>query len=270
MSRRADAREVVVVPEWYGLEPSDAYEVIADVLHGSGGRTTEDGTFRLDECQDCGQAMIAKTGDVKVWHWAHRTENPGCASAGESEWHLGWKALGPPDSQERTVGNRRADVLAPGGFTVEAQKSALTAAEVAQREADWKGRLVWIFDAIDACEEGRLTLWRNEERQGAAANAHLSDAGTSEQGPFIDPGGFAPADPPRRRSRGPCPGSASAKAPARPRRSACGAKAGRSGGRACGAPAPMRKPDPGACPRGHPVKCLAVALAKADRLRPAF
>ena len=45
---RADQREIVIVPEWYGMEPSDAYEVIADVLHGSGGRATDHGTFRLD------------------------------------------------------------------------------------------------------------------------------------------------------------------------------------------------------------------------------
>ena len=44
----ADRREIVIVPEWYGMEASDAYAVIAGVLHGSGGTATEHGTFRLD------------------------------------------------------------------------------------------------------------------------------------------------------------------------------------------------------------------------------
>lgn len=46
MSR--DQHEIVLVPKWFGLEPSDAYAVISAVLSGSGGRATKDGTFRLD------------------------------------------------------------------------------------------------------------------------------------------------------------------------------------------------------------------------------
>ena len=45
---RSDQHEIVIVPERYGMEPSDTYEVIAVVLHGLGGRATEHGTFRLD------------------------------------------------------------------------------------------------------------------------------------------------------------------------------------------------------------------------------
>lgn len=126
-------------------------------------RATREGP-RAAECQDCGQPMIAKTGDVKIWHWAHRSENPDCQAAGETEWHLDWKELGPPGSQERAVGNRRADVLAPGGFAVEFQKSALTGAEVLAREADWKRQLVWIFDAAAAYGERRLELRVNLAR----------------------------------------------------------------------------------------------------------
>ena len=94
--------------------------------------------------------MIAKTGDVVAWHWAHQVDSPGCPAAGETAWHLCWKQLGPPGSQERAVGNRRADVLAPGRFAVEFQRSPLTAAEVTARESDWARRLVWVFDATDA------------------------------------------------------------------------------------------------------------------------
>jgi hypothetical protein len=123
---------------------------------------------RRAACADCAQPMIAKTGDVVIWHWAHLAENPGCGAAGETGWHLEWKDLGPPGSQERAVGRRRADVLAPGGFAVEFQLSPLTAAEVTARERDWGGKLVWIFDAADAYQEGRLALRVHPDRRGDA------------------------------------------------------------------------------------------------------
>jgi len=130
-------------------------------IGGQRQRATRDGPRRA-ACPDpdCGQAMIAKTGDVVIWHWAHQAASPHCATAAETEWHLRWKALGPPGSQERVVGSRRADVLAPPGFAVEFQRSALTAAEVAAREADWHGHLVWVFDARDAYLGDRLTVAR--------------------------------------------------------------------------------------------------------------
>jgi hypothetical protein len=108
--------------------------------------------------------MIAKTGDVVIWHWAHESANPHCSSAGESEWHLTWKTEGLDGTQEIARGNRRADVLAPGGFAVEFQKSALSGAEVRAREADWGGRLVWIFDAREAWEGERIWLHRHPEK----------------------------------------------------------------------------------------------------------
>jgi hypothetical protein len=116
--------------------------------------------------------MIAKTGDIVTWHWAHRSENPACGLSSESEWHLAWKAAGLPGTQEirREDGKRRADVLSPAGFAVEFQHSPLTWKEVRQRELDWEHRLVWVLDATSALRTGAiephaggltsLTWWR--------------------------------------------------------------------------------------------------------------
>jgi hypothetical protein len=102
--------------------------------------------------------MIAKTGSVVTWHWAHRVLNPDCTIAPESEWHLAWKALGLDGSQEIVVGSRRADVLAPGGFAVEFQASPLTGEEVRDREADWaaQGGMAWVFRADKEFAAGRI------------------------------------------------------------------------------------------------------------------
>jgi len=106
--------------------------------------------------------MIARTGSVVTWHWAHRrVHNPDCTIAPESEWHLAWKALGIDGSQEVVVGRRRADVLAPGGFAVEFQASALDGEEVRAREEDWaaQGGMVWVFRADKEFAAGRIRVW---------------------------------------------------------------------------------------------------------------
>lgn len=136
------------------------------VVDGERTRATKDGARRAS-CHECGAAMLAKTGEVVSWHWAHLVENPHCEAARESLWHLGWKATADHQGVEVAVGNRRADVLTPYGYAVEVQKSALTGEEVRQREEDWKGKLIWIFLAQEAYErpEG-LEFWAANSTYG--------------------------------------------------------------------------------------------------------
>jgi hypothetical protein len=107
--------------------------------------------------------MIARRGTLRIWHWAHVAANPDCEAGKESEWHLAWKSLALDGTQEIKTGNRRSDVLAPGGYAVELQKSAMNAAEVHGREADWgsQGGMVWIFCAIREMTEQRIRWHRN-------------------------------------------------------------------------------------------------------------
>ena len=53
------------------------------------------------KCRVCGDAMIAKCGDLRVPHWAHRairTCDPWWEP--ETEWHRIWKDQFPEDWQE--------------------------------------------------------------------------------------------------------------------------------------------------------------------------
>lgn len=121
------------------------------LIDGQPRRVLDDGPRRAS-CADCGAPMRARTGSVRIWHWAHLEHNPHCEAARESEWHLAWKVLGLDGTQEVKVGCRRADVLAPGGFAVEFQASALTREEVRAREDDWsaQGGMAWVFKADQA------------------------------------------------------------------------------------------------------------------------
>jgi hypothetical protein len=122
-----------------------------------------EGGPRQASCAECGAPMRTRAGTVRIWHWAHIERNPHCEAALESEWHLAWKVLGIDGTQEVKVGNRRADILAPGGFAVEFQASALTGEEVWDREWDWagQGRMVWVFRADREFAAERINMTRS-------------------------------------------------------------------------------------------------------------
>jgi hypothetical protein len=69
----------------------------------------------------------------------------------------------PHDSVEVPVGNHRADVRSPDGLVIEFQHSSLSVDEIRERENHY-GRMLWVFDAIDAYQCDRLNLRRPNER----------------------------------------------------------------------------------------------------------
>lgn len=124
---------------------------------------------RAAGCRDCGGPVYAKTGSVITHHWSHypNTERE-CATAGmpETEWHRGWKArCEDAERIEVAVGNRRADVLTRYGWSIEFQHSAQTREQIHTRRRDWKGRLVWCFDELEAVERKDVTWGRPPGRQ---------------------------------------------------------------------------------------------------------
>ena len=95
--------------------------------------------------------MIAKCGDLRIWHWAHRGVRV-CDSwwESETEWHRAWKNEFPLHWQEviHTAPNGEkhvADVKTKGGTVIECQHSFLTAEERVSREAFYR-KMVWIVD----------------------------------------------------------------------------------------------------------------------------
>lgn len=137
------------------------------LLDGVRGRATREGPRRAS-CIECGREMVAKTGDVVTWHWAHAhdADADACHIEPETEWHLDWKArCGDAERIEVARGARRADVLTPYGWAVEFQHSAMDVREAAARERDWRRRLLWVVDARDAYAGGRLDMWRPYGRE---------------------------------------------------------------------------------------------------------
>jgi len=105
------------------------------------------------ECQKCGTALVAKCGDIRVWHWAHRGRRT-CDHwwENETEWHRAWKNQFPVDWQEilhqaKDGEKHIADVKTVDGCVIEFQHSYLKSEERRTREAFY-GRIVWVVDGL--------------------------------------------------------------------------------------------------------------------------
>ena len=78
----------------------------------------------LGVCPCCGTEMIAKCGNRKVWHWAHKTKQT-CDHwwENETQWHRDWKDQFPVEWQEvvhkADDGEKHiADVKTPDGLVI--------------------------------------------------------------------------------------------------------------------------------------------------------
>lgn len=102
-------------------------------------------------CPSCRAPVIAKCGDHRVRHWAHRGVRV-CDPwwEPETEWHRAWKNEFPADWQETVLfaqnGEKHiADVKTQSEMVIEFQHSFLKAEERAARETFYR-KMVWVVD----------------------------------------------------------------------------------------------------------------------------
>lgn len=103
-------------------------------------------------CPSCGTEVIAKCGEQKVHHWAHkgiRTCDPWWEP--ETGWHRTWKNNYPGEWQETTLMDEQtrerhiADVRTEHGLTIEFQHSHINPDERVSRERYYE-KMVWVVD----------------------------------------------------------------------------------------------------------------------------
>lgn len=103
-------------------------------------------------CQSCGAEAIAKCGEFKINHWAHK-KNCQCDAwwETETEWHREWKENFPIEWQEviqfdsSTNEKHIADVRTNKGLVIEFQHSHINPVERRQRENFYEN-MIWIVD----------------------------------------------------------------------------------------------------------------------------
>lgn len=103
-------------------------------------------------CPCCGSALIAKCGEQRINHWAHKGKRD-CDVWWESEtaWHRSWKNNFRPEWQEfiltdeQTNEKHIADVHTSYGLTIEFQHSHIHSQERISRE-NFYPNMVWVVD----------------------------------------------------------------------------------------------------------------------------
>ena len=118
-----------------------------------GGQRHEAQPGMRGNCLVCGAESIAKCGEKRIWHWAHKTKRK-CDHwwENETEWHRNWKNQLPVEWQEivQTADNGErhiADVKTDQGWVIEFQHSHLKPEERRSRESFY-GNLVWVVDGL--------------------------------------------------------------------------------------------------------------------------
>lgn len=118
------------------------------------GKKTEPQPKLRGVCPSCHADMLARCGEVRVHHWAHK----GVLSCDpwwekETEWHRSWKSHFPVEWQEvghvdEVTGERHiADVKTEAGLVIEFQHSHLKPEEQRAREQFYKN-MVWVIDGV--------------------------------------------------------------------------------------------------------------------------
>jgi len=105
------------------------------------------------ECPVCRAATIAKCGEIKIWHWAHKGKR-NCDHWWENEtpWHRDWKNHFPDECQEVVQiaddGEKHiADVKTDQDWVIEFQHSYIKPEERRSREAFY-GNMVWVVAGL--------------------------------------------------------------------------------------------------------------------------
>ena len=103
------------------------------------------------KCLGCGNPMVAKCGEVRIKHWAHKRRSK-CDSwwERETEWHRNWKNQFPEEWQEVTHvaedGEKHiADIKTSDGWVIEFQHSHIDIDERKSRDNFYE-KLIWVVD----------------------------------------------------------------------------------------------------------------------------
>jgi hypothetical protein len=116
------------------------------------GVKTEAQQGQRGSCEICQSVMIAKCGNERMKHWAHKSKiscDPWWEN--ETEWHRAWKNRFPENCQEiihrdpATGEIHKADIKTTSGLVIEFQRSAIQPAEMRSRECFYKN-MVWVVD----------------------------------------------------------------------------------------------------------------------------
>ena len=101
-------------------------------------------------CPCCGSELVARCGEIKRHHWAHKKKCDDHWWENETDWHRNWKNEFPHEWQEiiqydESGEKHIADVKTTSGWTIEFQHSPISKEERDSRDYFYT-KLIWVVD----------------------------------------------------------------------------------------------------------------------------
>lgn len=98
-------------------------------------------------CPICNQEVVAKCGELMIWHFAHKTNDNNCIfGKGKGNWHYLWQNKFPIDCVEYKKDNHIADIFIKE-TAIELQESPISLEEIKERNLSWGDNTIWIVSA---------------------------------------------------------------------------------------------------------------------------
>jgi hypothetical protein len=120
-------------------------------------------------CPECGEKIVAKCGEIRVWHWAHLKTGECHYGEGKGEWHIKWQDwfFNQGCAIEKKINQNRDDVVLPNGVVIELQESPISNKEIEKRESAYE-KMIWLFNIEVIKGKPRFSnerlSWDNKER----------------------------------------------------------------------------------------------------------
>lgn len=118
------------------------------------------------QCPVCGEKVLSKCGEIKVWHWAHFSGRS-CDSWFEPEtyWHKNWKlTFGKENSEVKIVKEdcwHVADILTEEKLVIELQNSPIQKNIIRERENFYGDRMIWLINGEKFKNNFFITDWED-------------------------------------------------------------------------------------------------------------
>lgn len=117
-------------------------------------------------CGCCGESVIGKCGEIVPRYWSHLSGTD-CDTWAEpiTEWHVNWQDILEGEESadievpiKRNGYVHRADAVLKNKTIIELQHSAISPAEIREREYYYGVQLIWVFDIQEAYNKERFEL----------------------------------------------------------------------------------------------------------------
>lgn len=113
-------------------------------------------------CYKCKEKLILRQGKIKPWHFAHPSNSDCHVDRDMSEWHMRMQCYFDRQYQEKVFeidGKKHRADIEKDGFVLEFQHSPISLDDFENRTKFYLKlgfRVVWIFDANELFENGKL------------------------------------------------------------------------------------------------------------------